>query len=56
MNNERQIFQLVQLPPAPTSAAPNPLNDALAGSSQYNDGSDTRSTDARMAFGRHVPP
>ena len=41
--DERQIFQLVQLPPTPTSAAPAPPND-------------TRSNDAGSAFGRSGPP
>ena len=55
-NNERQIFQLVQLPPTPTSAAPIPPNDIPAENIQHHGGNDTRSTDAGSAFGRHGPP
>ena len=53
---ERQIFQLVQLPPTPTSAAPIPPNDIPAGNIQHHGGNDIRSTDAGSAFGRNGPP
>ena len=54
--NERRIFQLVQLPTTPTSAAPIPPNDIPAGNIQHHGGNDTRSTDAGSAFGRNGPP
>ena len=47
-NNDRHIYQLVQLPPVPSNKAPNPPN-----SGQNNNNSDnTRSSNAGSAFGR----
>jgi hypothetical protein len=52
--NERQIYQLVQvpgnLPPAPSDSQP-PIPPTVSGSNSRGDG--TRSTNAGSAFGRN---